>query len=271
MLTSGHRARVWTSWLLFAACSLLGGCQTTRNFALFAPASLTGLEALSDDVRVEAAAGAEQRAQSLRLRDDAYARLNAAMGSVQSRPVHVFCFSDACYQGFGGGSPRAKSFGHYRTLIGPHGMTAAYMAHEWWHTELYSRLGFWSWRRVPTWFDEGAAVWISDDPRYGEAMYQRVLAQGITPPTLDELATLDGFIAAIGRHGDHLWASKPPDAVTVVYPTAAREVRRWIQIVGTDGLRELVARLARGEMFAITYAELEARGAGGADRPLQQR
>lgn len=263
MLTSGRRACVWTAWLLLAACSLLGGCQTTRNVALFAPASWTGLAVLSEDVRVEATAGPEQRAQALRLRDEANARLNAAMRSVQSRPVHVFCFSEACYQGFGGGSPRAKSFGHYRTLIGPHGMTAAIVAHEWWHADLHSRLGFWSWRKVPTWFDEGTAVWISDDPRYGEAMYQRVLVQGITPPTLDELATRDGFIAAIGRYGDHLWASKPPDAVTVVYPTAAREVRRWLQIVGTDGLRELVARLARGETFATAYAELEAHGAGG--------
>ena len=259
---SGRRARVWTFWLLLAACSLLGGCQTTRNFALFAPASWTGLETLSDDVRVEATAAPEQRAQAFRLRDEAYDRLNTAMRSVQSWPIHVFCFSDACYQGFGGGSPRAKSFGRHRTLIGPHGLTAAYVAHEWWHADLYSRLGFWSWRKVPTWFDEGTAVWISGDLRYGEAMYQRVLAQGVTPPTLDELATRNGFIAAIGRYGDHLWASKSSDAVTVVYPTAAREVRRWLQIVGTDGLRELVARLARGETFATAYAELEAVNAG---------
>ena len=258
----GRRACVWTFWLLLAGCSLLGGCQAKRNFALFAPASWTGMEILRDDVRVEAAAGPEQRSQALRLRDEARVLLNSAMGSVQSRPIHVFCFSEACYQGFGGGSPRAKSFGHYRTLIGPSGMTTAYVAHEWWHADLHSRLGFWAWRRVPAWFDEGMAVWISDDPRYGEAMYQRLLAQGITPPTLDELATRGGFIAAVGRYGDHLWASKPPGAVTVVYTTAARELRRWMQIVGTDGLRELVARLGRGEAFATAYAELEARRAG---------
>ena len=255
-----RRVRSWMGGLLLAACGLLGGCQTARNVMLVMPGTWTGLGALHDDMRVEAAARPEQQAQALRLRDEAYARLTAVMGSVQSRPVHVFCFSDACYQRFGGGTPRAKSFGHYRTLIGPHGMTVAYVAHEWWHAELHRRIGFWLWRDVPTWFDEGTAVWISDDPRYGEAMFQRVLAQGITPPTLDELATRDGFIAAVGRYGDHLWASKPPDAVTVVYPTAAREVRRWMQIVGPCGLRELVARLVRGETFAAAYAELEARG-----------
>lgn len=258
----GRRPRIWTA-LLLAVCGFFGGCQTARNLTLFAPASWTGLEALSDDVRVERTAGPPQRAEAMRLRDEAHARLAAAIGSVQSRPVHVFCHSDACYQGFGGGTPRAKSFGPWRTLVGPHGMTASYVAHEWWHAELHRRLGFVAWRRVPVWFDEGVAVWVGDDPRYGEAMYQRVLAEGITPPALDELATRDGFIAAVGRYGDHLRASRPPDAVAVVYPTAAREVRRWMRAVGTDGLRELVARLAGGETFAAVYAELEQRGADG--------
>lgn len=254
--------RRWAVSLLLLLCASLGGCQTARNLALYAPASWTGLDELGADLRVERTASLKQRAQALRLRDEARARLAAVMGSVQARPVHVFCFTDTCYQSFGGGRPKAKSFGDHYTLIGPAGLTTGFVAHEWWHAELFYRLGLSSRLKVPTWFDEGAAVWVSaDEARYGEAMYQRVLAQGITPPTLDEIATLDSFNAAVGRYGDHLWANKPPDAVTVVYPTAAREVRRWMRIVGINGLRELVGRLEHKEPFEAVYADLEQRGA----------
>lgn len=242
-------------------CGLLAGCQTARNLTLYFPASLSGLDTVSADVQVEHGSSPQQRSQVQHLRDDAHTRLAAAVGTVQAHPIHVFCFTDGCYQRFGGGTPRAKSFGDHYTLIGPAGLTTGYVAHEWWHAELYRRLSWRQLRGVPTWFDEGVAVWVSDDPRYGEEMFQRILAQGITPPTLDELATRNGFIAAVGRHGDHLWAGKPADAITVVYPTAAREARRWMKIAGIGGLRELLARLERGEPFAGAYAELEQRGA----------
>lgn len=237
--------------------ALLGGCQTIHNSKLLLPATWTGLEEVAPDVRVEASASADQRAHALQMRNDAFRRLVDVMGTVSSQPIHVFCFTEDCFQRFGGGSPRAKAFGDVRTLIGPAGLTTAYVAHEWWHIELHHRVGYWVVRKLPRWFDEGVAVWVSDDPRYGEPMYQRVLAQGIVPPKLDELETMDGFIAAVGRYGDHLWASKPADAVTVVYPTAAHEVRRWMDVVGVAGLRELVRGLTNGESFTALYRGIE--------------
>jgi hypothetical protein len=211
-------------------------------------------------VRVEHAATQEQRGHMLLMRDEARARLSEVMSEVRSNPVLVFCVTAACYQGFGGGTPRAKTFGDHRVLMGPDGMTTAYLAHEWWHAELYARLGFWSWQKVPVWFNEGVAVWVSQDPRYGEDMYQRVLAQGIEPPSLKELEGLDGFNAAIRRYGDHLWASRPADAVTVVYPAAAHEVNRWIGLVGVSGLRALVEGVRRGQDFHALYDRLEQQG-----------
>lgn len=257
------RARRAAAWLAMSSGLALAGCQTAANAKLLLPADWTGLVDVSPEVRVEHSASAEQREVALRMHRDARLRLAAALGEVRSQPVHVFCFSADCYQRFGGGSPRAKSFGSLRALYGPAGLTTAYVAHEWWHAELHQRLGYWQTRRVPRWFDEGAAVWVSEDPRYGEAMYQRVLAQGIVPPTLDELRSMDDFIAAIGRHGDHLWASKSADAVNVVYPTAAREVRRWLDRAGTAGLRALVDGLARGESFDALYRALEERPPAG--------
>ncbi len=244
--------------LLVAGLStFLAGCQTLDNTKLLLPPGWTGLEELAPDVRVEATATAAQRVQAQQLLAVAQQQLARVMGGVSSHPTHVFCFSDTCYQRFGGGTSKAKAFADWRTLIGPAGLSTAYVAHEWWHAELYHRLGFWAARKVPRWFDEGVAVWVSDDPLFGEAMYQRVLAQGITPPALKELETFADFNAAVGRYGDHLWASKPADSVTVVYPTAAHEVRRWLAMVGVTGLRTLVDGLARGEVFETLYHGLE--------------
>lgn len=243
--------------LLAALLVPLAGCQTLANARLLAPPAWVGLKEAAVDVRIEQGASAAQQEAILQLREAARQRVRAAVGEPRSRPVQVFCVTAACYQGFGGGSPRAKAFGASRLLIGPDALTAAYVAHEWWHAELFQRVGWWRYGQVPRWFDEGVAVWISGDPRYGDAMYQRVLAEGIQPPTLNDLRTTDGFNAAIGRHGDHLWASKPADAVTVVYPTAAHEVSRWMAIVGKAGLDDMVAGLARGDDFDSLYRAIE--------------
>jgi hypothetical protein len=242
---------------LVLACAL-SACQSARNLALLAPASWIGMDEVAADVRVEAGGDAGDRERALRARDAARARLVDVLGEVRTRPTLVFCRTDDCYRRFGGGTSRAKSFGDRLLFMGPAGGSAAYVAHEWWHAELYDRLPWNALRAVPRWFDEGAAVWVSDDPRYGDAMYRRVIAQGIVPPPLERLVGAEDFSREVERYGDHLWAGRPADAVTVVYPTAAREVRRWMSVVGVDGLRALVGRLAAGEPFDAAYRDLEA-------------
>ena len=257
------RSLRWFGLLLALGMAfMLSGCQTLQNSKLLLPPDWTGMQAVQRDVWVEASlTDASRQEQVLVLYQRAQARLAAVVGEVQSRPIHVFCYTEACYQSFGGGSPRAKSFGSLRTLIGPRGLSEFTLAHEWWHTELHYRIGYFNRRRVPAWFDEGMAVWVSDDPRFDESVYQRILAAGINPPELSELETRSQFTAAIGRYGDHLRAVEAnSDAMTVVYPTAAHEVRRWMKGAGLPGLHALIAGLARGEEFTRLYAELERSG-----------
>ena len=224
------------------------------------------MRAVQPDVWIEENATHAQEAQALLAHSQARQRLNEVLGEVRSRPIHVFCFTTTCFQRFGGGSTRAKALGEIRTLFGPAAVTPAYVAHEWWHIELHHRVGYGVIRSLPRWFDEGVAVWVSDDPQYGEAMYRRVLDAGIVPPTLQELTTMDDFNAAVGRYGDHLWAEKPDDALRVVYPTAGHEIRRWMDAVGVDGLRSMIVGLAHGEPFDVLYADLE-RAAIAAQKP----
>ena len=61
---------------------------------------------------------------------------------------------------------------------------------------------------------------------------------------------------AVGRYGDHLKASDSED-INVVYPTAGHEVRRWIGLVGVEGLRRLVDQVATGRDFFTVYVALE--------------
>ena len=252
--------------LTLASVALLGGCGTVANARLFLPPTSQGMVLIGADVVVESAADTQQRAQALSARAQAHAKLLAALGEVRSAPVHYFCHTNACYADFGGGTPRAKSFGASRTLMSPFGADAATVAHEWWHAELYSRIGLWRMLQVPRWFDEGVAVWVSGDPRYGEPVYHAVLAQGTVPPKLQELVSMRDFVGAVGRYGDHL-KTRTPDAITVVYPTVAHEVRRWMELAGTEGLRELVAGLARGEPFAALYTSIEVRSTTRRPRP----
>jgi len=82
------------------------------------------------------------------------------------------------------------------------------------------------------------------------------LQEKIDPPHLETLLSFDDWDAAIGRYGDHL-QTHDSDAVTVVYPTAGHEVRRWIDIVGVNGHRRLVDELALGADFSTVYTALE--------------
>ena len=52
--------------------------------------------------------------------------------------------------------------------IAPRGLSPTVLTHELAHTETHARLGFIGQlsRRMPTWFDEGLSVVISNDPRY---------------------------------------------------------------------------------------------------------
>ncbi|WP_139257597.1 hypothetical protein [Natronohydrobacter thiooxidans] len=65
--------------------------------------------------------------------------------------------------------PLAMAYMNLFVFVYPEGATTTILAHELAHTELHQRVGsnrrFFS-QAVPTWFDEGLAVYISHDTRY---------------------------------------------------------------------------------------------------------
>jgi hypothetical protein len=249
--------RLVTLLLSLTCVFLLPACQRLNNARLILPPSWSGMEAVADDVWAEKQASAEQRARYLSFRETGRSQAALVLGALQTSPTHVFCETAACFDRLGGGRPRAKTFGSFRALYSPNGLSAHYVAHESWHAEFNSRAGWSASRKVPAWFDEGVAVWLSEDPDYAEAVYQGLRARGIEPPALTELETSEGFNRAMDRFGDYNWAAKAAGAPSVVYTTAAHEIRRWIGVVGPAGLIALMDGLARGTPFNELYQSLE--------------
>lgn len=234
----------------------ISACTAASNARLWIPPVVSGMERVSPELVLEAPITRVDAEQAEALQKEAKRLLAVVWTERQSSPELWICQTEVCYQRLGGGSPVGKSFGYSRTLMSQRGQTAGILAHEWWHAEFWHRIGLSKVSSVPRWFDEGVAVWISQEPRHSETMYQRVLTQGIAPPKLESLVSFDDWDAAVGRYGDHL---KTPDlnAINVIYPTAGHEVRRWIEIVGVDGLRRLVKDLAAGADFSSSYTAIE--------------
>ena len=239
------------SILLLTSCSSL----RVRNLRLWMPPSFSGMERKNAELILEAPSSVMDLKNAEKLNDDSKKLLSAAWDDIQSKPEIWICRTEQCYQRLGGGSPIAKSLGS-RIIISPRGQSAGILAHERWHSEFVHRVGLITAYKVPRWFDEGVAVWISQEPRHSEEMYQRILNQKIVPPKLETLIGFKDWDIAIGLYGDHL-KTTDVDSLNVVYPTAGHEVRRWIAIVGVNGLRQLIDKLADGAEFSPTYLELE--------------
>ena len=145
-----------------------------------------------------------------------------------------------------------NSIGGGKVLLSPRALNSAMISHEWSHTELYQRVGgFWGWRGIPNWFDEGVAVLVSEDPRHGEAIWSTINKEGIVPPTLEDLSSHRKWIQAVNKYRD---AEINPNNLAVVYTTAGHEVREWYRTAGQDGLLEVVQQVKAASEFEDVYA-----------------
>lgn len=187
--------------------------------------------------------------------------IRAAYGSVTSRPTVHACISEVCYKKFGaGGSTRAVIHSYRRILLSPRGLNWHYIAHEWSHAEMFTRLSFvaWWWR-LPDWFDEGVAVAVSDAPETSESHWQFLVESNVPRPTREELLTFKTpkqWNNAVNRYGApknlERKARGEPE-IRPVYTAAGREARFWFAQVGSVGLLRLIEQLNSGVAFESAY------------------
>ena len=246
---------------LLLSLVLLSGCGMLHSVAqsgkLLVP-EIFGLIPIAPHLYVEA--GTDEAPRD-RLRAD-MARAEAAIlksyGSVSARPTVHACVTEKCFAAFGGRGEVAKVFGK-RILLSQRGLNWHFLAHEWAHAEISTRLKLLAWKRMPQWFDEGLAVTISEAPEHSENQWQFLINANIPRPTRDELLTyqsLQQWLAAVHRFGDDKNFERVAQGLPTlspVYAAAGHEVRPWLAQVGSTGLLNLIQHMNEGADFESAY------------------
>lgn len=248
--------------ILLLSLSLLGGCSILQRGKLLAPESF-GLSPVTPNLYVEASTDETTRAQLSDAMVKAENAIRAAYESVKSRPIVHACVSETCFTKFGGrGAERAKVYGNY-ILLSPRGLNWHYLAHEWSHDEIRTRLTFNAWWHMPQWFDEGLAVAISEAPENSESHWLYLIAANVPRPTREELHTIKSLSQwgdAVRQYGEtkniERKARGEPE-IRPLYTAAGHELRPWLAKAGNSGLLAFIAQLNDGKDFESAYQTID--------------
>ncbi len=239
--------------------SLSSGCNNIQGSKLLMPESFN-LTPISSNIYIEITANKQKREQLLLAMEKAEVAVNAAYGSVQSRPIVHACISEECYESFGGRGSTAKIYGNY-VLLSPRGLNWHFLAHEWSHAEIRSRLSFSAWWNLPQWFNEGVAVVISEAPAHSEDSWQFLIASNILRPSQKKLYSLESLwqwrdavkYYDYGAAKNIERRANGESEISPLYTAAGFEVRPWFAEAGCRGLLGLIESLNNGEDFESAY------------------
>jgi hypothetical protein len=221
--------------LLFLTGALTA-CDKVRNFTLLVP-SWSGFEKIADHVWVDNQMPPPQREEFIDILNSARQRARHFIGDLQGNANIFACSTEACYRDAGGGSSKGIALGDAALLLSPRGLDVVILCHELVHIELHHRIGVLrSANTIPSWFDEGLAVLISEDPRYSESAWLDATSNGRKIPSLNDISRLLG-------NGEWL----------ISYGTARREVGLWYRTVGGAGLARLINQVRDGAPFEQIY------------------
>jgi len=173
---------------------------------------------------------------------EAEGRIANLYGTLSGKPVILAGHTMDVMEKYGGNTynragrtylTRLASF----VVLGPDGIQSPdIIAHELAHVEFSERVGHSNQARVPNWFVEGMAVQV--DERYSEVEWLARTDNGRTAPNLKQ----EGVI----EHDD--W---------MAYATAKYEVKRWLDIVGKQGMLDLLQSIQEGQDFNQAYDTIE--------------
>ncbi|GAB3663816.1 hypothetical protein [Ramlibacter alkalitolerans] len=123
-----------------------------------------GVECYSSGVCTDDASFA---AEAARLKTEAVAFVQQKLGRIERVPRVIFCASAACEASFGFGANASYNVGTSGAVVSRRGRHDYYLRHELIHHVQAERLGAARlWLATPTWFIEGMAYSISEDPRH---------------------------------------------------------------------------------------------------------
>lgn len=124
--------------------------------------SLNGVECIHDNICIDQPAEFSE-AESLYYQGVDYVRQN--ISDFKNEPKYIFCKSQQCLEKFGFKMASAQNIGTIGTVVGPKGWKKHIINHEMIHHIQYEKLGMVKFLSLPTWFVEGMAYSLSQDPR----------------------------------------------------------------------------------------------------------
>ncbi|GAB6908546.1 hypothetical protein JCM12296A_43860 [Desulfosarcina cetonica] len=160
-------------WMLIV---LLSGCtQVNRAKTYLISPSTLGMEKIAPHVFVNPDMSPADREKVAGIAMAAKEKIINFYGGVISAPDILACSTQASFKRLGGTSQRGLLLGTSKILISQKGLTTPILTHEWSHAELRARMdakmgGVFGISSMPTWFDEGLAVVVSEEPSHSEKM-----------------------------------------------------------------------------------------------------
>lgn len=143
-------------------------------------------------------------------------RVGEFWGTYTASPKVIYCDNDADYRKFGNPAlTPAVAFMNLEAsvVIHPSGLNLDVIAHEFSHTELFSRIGYLNReKKIPTWFDEGLAMQVDWRPSYSTDSLRSWTDGFIDLPRVRSMVSYRQF-----GSGD----------VRLNYSTAKYEVGKW--------------------------------------------
>jgi hypothetical protein len=196
-----------------------------------------GFQEVSPNIYVQKTTGGNKRVAIVNTIEEARRKLIEFWGPLEAKPRILVCSNDDCFRRLGGGRRRGMSLYDQVAVLSPRGSNVTIAAHELSMNELHHRIGLLAFAtgRMPVWFDEGIAIYTSDDLRYMSPASQanRCL---VPEPTYLPTGMFEWNRTALVDH--HLYAK------------AACRTTQWIASHGgAQGAVALVRKMAAGELF----------------------
>ncbi|MFM2279927.1 MAG: hypothetical protein RLZZ444_2158 [Pseudomonadota bacterium] len=175
-------------------------------------------------------------------------KMRGFFGTLKATPRYVLCSEMRCEKTFGFNGNTAQAFGWQIVHLPPRafaerGLDRILMTHELFHAELLVRWGptaLWD-EKIPNWFNEGMASYLSDDHRI--SLFQ-------DEETKAWIRKSRGFYDWSTFLADRGWKR--------AYGAAAANVADIDHAIGKDGLLKLIDRTIAGEDFDAVLAEMKA-------------
>ena len=147
--------------LLLFVVAPIAAWFVVRPVRVVAPA-LAGISCPSASICLD---DLSRRAVAEQLYSDGLAFVAAAVSPLAGTPRVIFCSTETCANSFGLGARSAVTVGAAGTVIGPRAWKPHYLRHELIHQLQAQRLGTVALLFKPSWFVEGMAYALSEDPR----------------------------------------------------------------------------------------------------------